>query len=364
MANKKRALNPWSDVSGFDLPRASAVSDSLFWKAPIPIYLYDAETLELLECNPAAWRSYGVESLEAFEQVDLWMDPPFSEADAQAWIRRVLNEGPQCYEWCSRDVHGQLFWEELRLLIIPIQGVDRVAVFATDITARKRADSAVLKALGMVAHDLRSPIAGIQALADLVKKDTPPKTLLHYLKLIKNSADGCIDFVEDLLEFSRSDLLIQDRRTVDLAVLLPELTSRLVPAGISVFFDLPSSFSVLGSPSKLSRIFSNLFQNAADALLHSPIEAPCIRVCGKIQRGRVQICVEDNGPGIPKHIRSTIFDPFVTAGKKSGHGLGLPIVRRLAHLHGGDVKLKHSAHGAHFCVYGLPAAENSTGRSA
>lgn len=236
MPNQQTSITPPPHPCESCLLGAGASFHSLFWKAPTPIYLHDIDSLDLLECNPAAWASYGVNSREAFDATNMWMDPPYAEADALAWMHRAMAEGLQCYEWCCRDVHGALFWEELRLLTLPIRGVERIAVFATDITERKRAESCVREAIGMVAHDLRNPLSGIQAMAALVEENTPPETLRRHLHLIGTSAGASMQFVQDLLEFSRSDLHIQDRQSVDLALLLPELGSRLVPQGISILF--------------------------------------------------------------------------------------------------------------------------------
>jgi signal transduction histidine kinase len=54
------------------------------------------------------------------------------------------------------------------------------------------------------------------------------------------------------------------------------------------------------------------------------------------------ITILDNGPGIPASVRRTLFDPFVTAGKPNGTGLGLTLARRIAEEHGGSVCLEES----------------------
>ena len=57
---------------------------------------------------------------------------------------------------------------------------------------------------------------------------------------------------------------------------------------------------------------------------------------------RIFVTISDNGPGIPVSVRSTLFDPFVTAGKPNGTGLGLTMARRIAEEHGGSVCLEES----------------------
>jgi K+-sensing histidine kinase KdpD len=57
---------------------------------------------------------------------------------------------------------------------------------------------------------------------------------------------------------------------------------------------------------------------------------------------QIYISISDNGPGIPASLRRTLFDPFVTAGKPNGTGLGLTLARRIAEEHGGSVCLEES----------------------
>jgi hypothetical protein len=57
---------------------------------------------------------------------------------------------------------------------------------------------------------------------------------------------------------------------------------------------------------------------------------------------RIYVTILDNGAGIPASVRTTLFDPFVTAGKPNGTGLGLTLARRIAEEHGGNVCLEES----------------------
>jgi len=88
----------------------------------------------------------------------------------------------------------------------------------------------------------------------------------------------------------------------------------------------------------------NLVLNACQAARFSA-SAPKANVYVAAGRERVYISITDNGPGVPAPISKTLFDPFVTAGKPNGTGLGLTLARRAAEEHGGSVSLEESGLG-------------------
>ena len=71
---------------------------------------------------------------------------------------------------------------------------------------------------------------------------------------------------------------------------------------------------------------------------------------------RIYVTVLDNGPGIPASVQGTLFDPFVTAGKPNGTGLGLTVARRIAEEHGGSVCLEQS--GRDWTAFTLSLTKN------
>jgi signal transduction histidine kinase len=88
---------------------------------------------------------------------------------------------------------------------------------------------------------------------------------------------------------------------------------------------------------KLDRVFHNLVRNACEA---APADSGRVRIVAQGADNRVEILVTDNGSGIPEVIRKDIFQPFVTYGKPDGTGLGLAVVEKIVHDHGGAVAVE------------------------
>src|SRR6202035_5974121 len=85
----------------------------------------------------------------------------------------------------------------------------------------------------------------------------------------------------------------------------------------------------------------NLLLNACQSTTRST-HTPEVKVHLTEVDERIYVTISDNGPGIPASVRRTLFDPFVTAGKPNGTGLGLTLARRIAEEHGGRVCLEES----------------------
>ena len=97
---------------------------------------------------------------------------------------------------------------------------------------------------------------------------------------------------------------------------------------------------------RMERVFFNLCSNSLEAL----VEGGTIRISGGQQKGSALIRFEDDGPGIPRQIRERLFEPFATAGKKNGLGLGLALSRQTVLAHGGDLWAEMQDRGAAFCM--------------
>ena len=115
--------------------------------------------------------------------------------------------------------------------------------------------------------------------------------------------------------------------------------------GFQIAHDVPEDLEVPLQRSRIERVFFNLIINALEAMPHGGQ----IRIGARKAENCVLIEVEDTGPGIPRAIRDRLFEPFVTAGKDHGLGLGLALSRQTLRDHGGDLWTE-PADGARFVI--------------
>jgi signal transduction histidine kinase len=170
--------------------------------------------------------------------------------------------------------------------------------------------------------------------------------------------------VADLLLLARSDVgRVVRREPVDLAEVAVEAAAELGPvsANHEISLDVQPAI-VQASSDELLRLAINLIENA---LRHTPPGTEIRIVTDTSTDGRARLIVEDDGPGVPERLLSTMFERFVRgAGDRGGSfGLGLAIVRAVTESHGGVVTIEHThpqgvdgspAYGARFVVH-LPA---------
>lgn len=100
--------------------------------------IHDIDTGEIINANNTAFTSYGFDSLEALQQNDFWMEPPYSLEDAKEQIQKAAREDIQAFEWKSRKMTGEVFWELVTLRPLVIDGAERILSTAVDITDQKR----------------------------------------------------------------------------------------------------------------------------------------------------------------------------------------------------------------------------------
>ncbi|MDP3545443.1 MAG: nitrogen regulation protein NR(II) [Phreatobacter sp.] len=203
----------------------------------------------------------------------------------------------------------------------------------------------------MLAHEIKNPLSGIRGAAQLLESsvDDQDRTLT---RLICDEADRIVKLVDRMEVFS--DERPVEREPVNIHVVL-EHVKKLSQSGFGRHIRFveeydPSLPPVFGNRDQLIQVFLNLVKNAAEAIgeqasdgeiLLSTAFRPGVRLTMPGTSSRVglplEVCVRDNGPGVPDDLIPHLFDPFVTT-KSSGTGLGLALVAKIVGDHGGIVE--------------------------
>lgn len=203
-------------------------------------------------------------------------------------------------------------------------------------------------------HDLRNPLAAIYGGAEmLVDTDLKPEQVKRLASNIYKSSRRIQELLQDLIQVSRSG--IDNREPCRLAEVVlaaaEDCRSSADANGVEIHVEVSEEIELVLARSNIERVFQNLIGNAIEAM---PGGGAVNISCRSDEKSAV-VTVEDTGPGVPAEIRETIFQPFVTAGKRSGLGLGLALSRQTVLDHGGDLWLEPSPAGARLLVR-FPAA--------
>lgn len=225
--------------------------------------------------------------------------------------------------------------------------------------AAQRAESATRQFLVDAAHELRTPIAGIQAAAEQLavsagQHEADPEARGQYRRasLLQSDARRAGRLVADMLDLSRIDAgLPLDTRAADLGAIVDaevQRTAMLAPQ-VNVGRTGLDKLTVVADPTRVAQILSNLLDNARR---YTPAGGS-IAVDLSTGGGRAEITVTDTGPGVPDDERDRIFERLVRldAGRARDHGgagLGLPIARALARAHHGELECLAHDGGARF----------------
>jgi len=210
-----------------------------------------------------------------------------------------------------------------------------------------------------IAHEVKNPLAGIEVLAGVLKRQLPEsEDAQSILRDIIKEAQMANAIVVEVLDFVRPIRLQVERISVaDVCRDAISMAESHVPRrDVQVVVALPEDLApIQGDPHQLRQLFTNLLTNAFEAMggrgrvvIHAtelPVEEePIAQGADSSAVPMIQIEVTDDGPGMPADVMERIFSPFFTT-KPQGSGLGLAIVRKIVDAHDGRIDVSARAEG-------------------
>jgi PAS domain S-box-containing protein len=356
------------------------------------ILVQDFETSQILQVNQSMLRAFGYQNeTEVLGRPVSELSsnkPPYTQLEADQYIRKAVEEGPQMFEWLARKKSGEKFWTEVSLRISAIGGEYRALAVVRDITERKLAEEMLLaqneeliaqrqameeaeaetrqlnaeleervneRTLELaasnqeleafnysVAHDLRAPLRHIGGYMQALQESMGPGITdesQRYLSIISQSARHMSRLIDDLLTFSRMGHQSMRKECVDTVGLAHEVIREMEPeiSGRQVAWKIDGLPLVTGDRSMLKVVMVNLIANA---LKFSATRAPAEIEVGCLPESETEdiLFVRDNGVGFDMQYADKLFGVFQRLHSLEdfeGTGIGLANVRRVISRHGG-----------------------------
>jgi len=207
-----------------------------------------------------------------------------------------------------------------------------------------------------VAHDLKSPLAGITALISLLKEDdrlSGEPDLMEYMELLDGASTHLAGMIGAILEEARRTSRERQPEVTDVDLMVRRTISLLYPPP-RISISIKDSLPVINTAKiKLLQVFQNLLSNA---IKYNDKPKGIIEVGYEDMGDYYQFYVKDNGPGIPAEDQERIFRLFETTANKSGKdsstGIGLGVLQRIVTEQGGKIWVV-SQQGTGSCFYFL-----------
>lgn len=192
-----------------------------------------------------------------------------------------------------------------------------------------------------IVHDLKNPIGAIMGLSDLARDvQLVPAKREEYLKGINQEAKRLLALAQEVLEFSRGELKL-DIKPQSCNEFFSSIQQSLLPLMKANRIEFRCEVLYQGiievDSERIRRVLFNLATNSVEAMTGANTQNPQFELHISANNHMLTILTRDNGPGIPKQIQATLFEPFTTHGKIHGTGLGMAIVKKVINAHHGTI---------------------------
>jgi PAS domain S-box-containing protein len=358
---------------------ASAQYQMLFDRSPMPMWMYDDETLAFLAVNQAAIDTYGY-TREEFARMTLHDIRP--EEDRAALARRPAKGQPNYSGmWRHRTRQGRELEVLVRSHLVDNHGRPARLALLEDRTEHAGLErqlrhvqkmDAIGQLAGGMAHDFNNLLTAIFGYCDLLLNDIPSSDARRGdVEEIRKAASAAASLTDRLLAFSRKQII--EPKVLDLNGVVGDmgrLLQRVIGEHVEMELHLsPRLGRVKADPHQIGQVLMNLVVNARDAMPQGgklTITTDTITLddtyarthVGAVPGPHVMLAISDTGSGMSAEVQGRLFEPFFTtkpAGK--GTGLGLASVYGIVKQSGGNIWVySEVGHGTTFKVY-LPLVD-------
>jgi len=315
----------------------------IFDTIPNPVFVLDAETLKILDCNDSVAAVYGFSKKEMLRKTFLDLFDPSEREEIAPMIKasNVIERTRQV----RKD--GDIIYVTVRVSSSEEYAVHPVLLVTTsDITMRLVAEQQLIQSSKMatlgematgVAHELNQPLSVIKTASSFIKRKVtrgepiPEESLKAMAEEMDSHVDRAEKIIQHMREFGRKADVAKAKVQVNevlkraLDLFKQQLKLRGIEVSMELCEDLPL---ILAEENRLEQVFINLLINARDAVEKKweagrpEGERKKITLATLLEPQGVTVKIGDNGTGIPKAILDKIFEPFFTT-KKVGKGTGL-----------------------------------------
>ena len=304
--------------------------------------------------NPAAERIFGWSAREAVGRSLRGMFPDQYEQAARHALTGM--RPASSFDLSAKRADGKMLTLAVTLSGVPGREgrVEGLLAIVRDMTSQRELETQMhqsekLTALGQVAggiaHDFNNLLQAILGYSQLMSKNLQNVDVVRRgLSVIETAAVGGAETVRRIQKFARLRpdepfVSVELNQVVhdSVAITRPRWEERVAKGGVPLRLDLRLTPlpTVMGRPSELNEVITNLILNAIDAMPQGGTLGIYTRPEGD---EHVILTVADTGVGMPEHVRKRIFDPFFTTKGEVGTGLGLSVSYSIIQRHGGEMR--------------------------
>jgi signal transduction histidine kinase/putative methionine-R-sulfoxide reductase with GAF domain len=312
--------------------------------------------------NPAAHNLLGREKLESLPWSEITgtfnVKPPWSD---------IPNLGGACgIELVRKNPPALILAGVINQVCNDRGKVTGYLVVFSNVTEERREAQLKKNFLALVSHKLKTPLVAIRGFTPMLLEK--PEELTSFQKTaietIDRNSQQLASLVEKLMWFAalEGETLELTRKPHSIASIFDLAISELASYLRTTEAQIDRDESINNLPSFnvdkiwMKEVFRNLIENGVKFNSHTPRK---VRISGQVKDQRVEISVNDNGPGIPSEERGNIFNKFYQiegsfTGQVQGMGLGLALVKRVVDEHGGKVRVESELGKGSTFIVSLP----------